>query len=412
MALVTVSGAGGSTFSLTMTSAANALIAQQLLDGVSQGVQHGTIAPYSYSGHGAIFPPAGAGLMLLGGPGAVTIPALTGTVFDTAAGRDILYGGTGASQLVVAGNAGITYFGNTGSSTVIAGGGDNTILLGGTARGQNDDDDDRTREQSEGDQDGSRWEAAHTGFDAHTPILTGSHVIFTGDGNDRIYALAGDVTVGAGGGHNTIVLGSGTALVKVTGQDRIEAGSGAATIDAAAGQANITGGGGVLTFLGGAIASTVFGGSGAVSATGGSGGGVFAGGSDGGNLLQGGSGAVTLFGGGTSCGTLGDSLIGGSAADLLVAGAGNTTLTGGAGADTFTLLHDNGGGRDLITDFTLGVDRLVLSGYDDNEFAKDLKTAHTVPGGASITLSDHTVLTFANLTVTDLKSINPTARDT
>lgn len=60
-----------------------------------------------------------------------------------------------------------------------------------------------------------------------------------------------------------------------------------------------------------------------------------------------------------------DVLVGLEGADRLVAGAGIDTLTGGAGQDLFVL--DSPGGQvlsagDLVTDFTIGEDRLALSG--------------------------------------------------
>jgi Ca2+-binding RTX toxin-like protein len=59
-----------------------------------------------------------------------------------------------------------------------------------------------------------------------------------------------------------------------------------------------------------------------------------------------------------------DRLSGNGGDDVLIGGAGADTLTGGAGADTFrfTALADSsvGSGRDVITDFTSGVDRIDL----------------------------------------------------
>ncbi|MCY7369897.1 MAG: tandem-95 repeat protein, partial [Polaromonas sp.] len=60
--------------------------------------------------------------------------------------------------------------------------------------------------------------------------------------------------------------------------------------------------------------------------------------------------------------------------DRIVGGGGRDTLTGGAGADTFVLavLADSlagAGRRDIITDFTVGVDKLDFSGLDANTLA-------------------------------------------
>ena len=78
-------------------------------------------------------------------------------------------------------------------------------------------------------------------------------------------------------------------------------------------------------------------------------------------------------------GTAADDLISGLAAndvirgfggnDRIIGGAGRDTMTGGAGADTFVLsvLADSltgAGRRDIITDFTVGIDKLDFSGLD------------------------------------------------
>ncbi|MFC2970460.1 M10 family metallopeptidase C-terminal domain-containing protein [Acidimangrovimonas pyrenivorans] len=72
------------------------------------------------------------------------------------------------------------------------------------------------------------------------------------------------------------------------------------------------------------------------------------------DTLTGGAGADLLAGGAGD-----DRLVGQGGDDILVGGAGSDTLTGGAGADTFVFAGD--GGRDVVTDFTAGEDRLDLS---------------------------------------------------
>jgi hypothetical protein len=81
------------------------------------------------------------------------------------------------------------------------------------------------------------------------------------------------------------------------------------------------------------------------------------------DLLDGGAGADRLNGG--AAGDLGfggagrDRLLGQGGNDWLVGGAGNDTSTGGAGADRFLFRADDG--RDVITDFQDGRDKIVLS---------------------------------------------------
>ncbi|WP_338067654.1 VCBS domain-containing protein, partial [Neisseria weixii] len=56
-----------------------------------------------------------------------------------------------------------------------------------------------------------------------------------------------------------------------------------------------------------------------------------------------------------------DTLIGGSGNDILFGGAGNDTLTGGVGADKFVFLANGNSGRDVITDFQAGKDKVVFA---------------------------------------------------
>lgn len=84
------------------------------------------------------------------------------------------------------------------------------------------------------------------------------------------------------------------------------------------------------------------------------------GGAQGDDDLSGGRGADHLSGG-----TGDDLLRGGAGADTLIGGAGSDTLTGGAGADVFVIRAPSdsltGAGRDVITGFTPGQDRIDLS---------------------------------------------------
>lgn len=54
--------------------------------------------------------------------------------------------------------------------------------------------------------------------------------------------------------------------------------------------------------------------------------------------------------------------------DVLFGGQGYDTLTGGGGSDFFVFEKEAGSG-DTVTDFTLGVDRIVLSGFPENTVA-------------------------------------------
>ncbi|MDW8177974.1 MAG: 5'-nucleotidase C-terminal domain-containing protein [Gloeomargarita sp. SKYBB_i_bin120] len=118
-------------------------------------------------------------------------------------------------------------------------------------------------------------------------------------------------------------------------------------------------------------------------------------GGDGNDTLNGGSGADTLIGGAGN-----DILDGGSGGDVLVGGFGDDLLTGGSGSDRF--VFDGNApfgaalGRDTVTDFTPGLDALVLS-----------RTTFTALAAASGTiLSGGTPLAPADFAVVDVAAAN------
>ena len=56
-----------------------------------------------------------------------------------------------------------------------------------------------------------------------------------------------------------------------------------------------------------------------------------------------------------------DTLNGGTGNDVLFGGAGNDTLTGGEGNDKFVFLANSNSGKDVITDFQAGSDKVVFA---------------------------------------------------
>jgi VCBS repeat-containing protein len=98
-------------------------------------------------------------------------------------------------------------------------------------------------------------------------------------------------------------------------------------------------------------------------------------GTDGANSLTGGKGQDVLDGGNGN-----DVLNGGNGTDALLGGRGDDTLTGGAGADTFVFNADFG--KDVITDFTRGLDRLQFDRDVFADYADMLDSA--VQSGADV----------------------------
>ena len=56
-----------------------------------------------------------------------------------------------------------------------------------------------------------------------------------------------------------------------------------------------------------------------------------------------------------------DVLNGGNGNDILFGGAGNDTLTGGEGHDQFVFIANSNSGKDVITDFQAGTDKVVFA---------------------------------------------------
>ena len=89
------------------------------------------------------------------------------------------------------------------------------------------------------------------------------------------------------------------------------------------------------------------------------------------DVITGNNSANTLNGG-----TGNDTLNGGLGNDRLVGGLGNDQLTGGAGRDTFSI--NTGVGRDLITDYGTGNDRIqLLGGLTENDLTLSDVGGHT-----------------------------------
>ncbi len=398
MATLTVIGVGGSEVNVSISSAQLATIAEGILSTITEQVKEGNLTPFEYNGFGPLGAPTTPAYLIMNGPGFASLPANTEYIVNVARGPVVLFGGDAPSQDVVS-DPSFTYIANSGVGTVVASGGNNIIMT--------------------------------------DPSGSGDHLFLTDGGNNEILAFSGDDTISAGAGRNSILLGTGNDLVTVLGQDSILAGSGDDTVNVTSGSAVVQGGSGTLTFANASGFSTVFGGTGSDTIFGGTGGGVYHGGAAGDNFLMGGQLATTLFGGGS-----GDTLIApGHGNDLLVAGRGNETLIGlGTGADTFmggqgpdsiqggfgfnTFVAGTGGGtlaggfagndyvfakgdtggNFMVTDFTVGADKIDLQGYSKGEVNHIIKQQVDVGGNVTIELKDHTSVTFLGVSHLDSSS--------
>ncbi|RMN63938.1 hypothetical protein ALQ55_00633 [Pseudomonas savastanoi pv. savastanoi] len=89
-----------------------------------------------------------------------------------------------------------------------------------------------------------------------------------------------------------------------------------------------------------------------------------------------------------------DLLSGGAGIDTLIAGQGNDTLTGGADTDYF-VIDKIAGDSDVITDFVIGTDRIVLSGFTANVYSSMGITQQGAD--TQLTLEDGQILLLKNV---------------
>ncbi|MDR0810304.1 MAG: hypothetical protein LBE86_14460 [Gemmobacter sp.] len=186
---------------------------------------------------------------------------------------------------------------------------------------------------------------------------------------------------------NTFLLGKSDVFQLSDGDDRVASFGGHDLVDGFGGNDRLWGGAGNDTLRGGGGADSLYGEAGADALYGGAGKDALQGG-NGADLLQGDAGADRLEGG---AGT--DTLVGGGGRDTLSGGAGIDWLTGGAGQDVFFFDRAGTVGRDMIVDFTSGVDTLRLDKNVFGGFSYDgaLRAEDFVAGTAAMDRSDRLI---------------------
>ncbi|MEF9898631.1 MAG: Ig-like domain-containing protein, partial [Pseudomonas sp.] len=206
------------------------------------------------------------------------------------------------------------------------------------------------------------YNGTYTVSDGHGGSATGNVDISYQSGS-TLTGTGGDDTLLGGSGHDTLNAGAGNdVLIGGDGNDILNGGDGNDLLNGGAGNDQLNGGAGIDTasYAGAGSGVTVSLASAGAQNTGGAGTDTLTGienliGSDYNDHLTGDGNANLLIGG------LGnDTLIGGGGNDVLIGGAGNDTLSGGSGNDIF-LWQQGNTGRDVVTDFTPGADRLDLS---------------------------------------------------
>jgi Ca2+-binding RTX toxin-like protein len=291
--------------------------------------------------------------------------------------------GQGGNDELFGGGGGDTLDGGAGADTLTGGSGDDVYLVQQTS--------DRIVEEGRGGHDRVESSVSFTlSANVEDLVLTGSSNI-NGTGNDEANRISGnqrDNRLDGGGGDD--ILDGGV------GSDTLIGGAGADTLEGAQGTDRLEGGEGADSLFGGEARDTLLGGDGDDVLEGGAGPDSLVGGAGDDTLVvddmadvvseaAGGgidtviqkaaehrlaanvehltmSGPVATRGYGNSLdnrltGSDGDNILdGGAGADTLAGGGGSDWLVGGAGADVF--VFGQGSGKDTISDFQIGVDRL------------------------------------------------------
>ncbi|MCT7951966.1 hypothetical protein NG798_19390 [Ancylothrix sp. C2] len=266
-----------------------------------------------------------------------------GTGDDTVvalAGNDTILGGDGNDLL----------FGNTGND-LINGQGGNDFIYGGK------DQDTLIGELGNDTLCGDMGDDSLTGNDGDDALYgnQGKDLLDGGLGNDTLRGgKENDTLLGADG--NDILCGDigDDSLLGDTGNDILFGNQGNDFLDGGVGDNTLHGGKDNDTLVGNQGVDMLCGDMGNDSLGAGASNDMLFG-NQGNDILDAGDGDDTLHGGQGD-----DTLIGGTGNDLLDGDFGNDILTGGAGNDRFVL--ELGAGADIITDFKIGEDSLVLTG--------------------------------------------------
>ncbi|KDE21518.1 membrane protein [Acetobacter aceti 1023] len=358
-------------------------------------------------------------------------------------------GVTPSSNMTVIGgsNTGIAFSAGAQSGTFLAGSGDNVFV------GNNQPTAGNWNILSGGGDDtvvsgaGNNTISAGTG---HNTIDLGSGMNYVhSDGQDTITATAGRQSVTLSGSSSTVNLSDNSLVIDASGNQHITVGGASTVTGGSLDYINMSGATGTveggqnttisaahgdlqtentdsalisaannLTFIGGtgettitAGHATIFGSNGLDVHVNASQQGTIDGAgannlfvaNDGNETLDGASSAFGFQAFGNNVGTTGtQTFIGGTASDTLVAGVGNATLEGGSGAaNVFGFRNGIAGADYTIQDFGSAAGNSVLLvdyDYTKASFQTDvLDKAITSGNNTTITLSDHSQITFVNV---------------
>ena len=308
---------------------------------------------------------------------------------DASAGSVSVVGGTGPLLLNV-GDSAVTLRGGTGAVTVAAGGSTGPLLLGVGAGGGLVGAGAGSSTIFAGTGGGMVWGGSGAflfvgGTGASTVVGgSGRNVMWAGNsGSELLFGGSGPNTI-VGGGSGSVLIGEGTQ------GNVIAAGPGSETLAGSpSGNDILYAGSGPDLIFGGGGKDTLVGADGSILIGGGMQGDVIAAGGGNETLASSPSGNDVLFAGAAN------GLIFTGAGDASVVGGGGTTqIVAGTGSGTFVFNNGSAGGSAVIWHFTHGADHVLLSGYAPNVMQTSLQNASLAFGSTTITLPDHTRITF------------------
>jgi Ca2+-binding RTX toxin-like protein len=211
---------------------------------------------------------------------------------------------------------------------------------------------------------------------------SGNDAIAGGAGDDDIEGDSGDDTLLGGEGNDDIEGGSGSdSILGGIGNDRIDGGAGGDTIYGEDGNDTIDGDSGNDCISGGLGDDCIKGGQGADT--------ILAG--DGNDSMDGGVGA--------------DSILGEAGNDTIIGGQGSDTMSGGTGEDQF--YFSSGSGKDVITDFDVLQDKIVIQSNLNNTNISDfgdLSISDNLNGDAVVNLGNGNNIKLQGVHTGDLAS--------
>jgi Ca2+-binding RTX toxin-like protein len=208
--------------------------------------------------------------------------------------------------------------------------------------------------------------------DASDPVVVGGggELVLHGGSSSGNVMWTGSSNAFYFGGTGSAVIVGGSGYLYVQGDEQggggpitVYGGTGMTTIEGVAGNSAYVVGEGVTSVAAGAGNTVWVDGSAPVTVTGASGLVVYAGQGTGSYVFDASAGSETLWGGAGS--------------DQFIAGTGNDQLISGGGADSFKFTNGLAGGTDVIYNFRVGLDTIILQAYGSGIPAMSVQNGNT-----------------------------------